>query len=284
MNSIRTYPYSRHGQSSMNRLLGGRFRISHAGVLAVLSVGLAGCQADDPEATDDVSQELAAPNADSDCIEFHGLQHCPLGGATVSLGKDGELEVSRMASPRRDGVSILLPDVSNFVPEGRVEASGDSLSLTASAYHAGTIVGRMTLRQTEDRYELSAAFTGSGGASPYQANLYRQNQRVGTIGGLSSGDRLVMWPWWPCWPCWPPPPPPFRNMQFGPNTGACIWDVPLGGAEVLAELRDGSTVVVDRVELEEVIPRGGSYPYMSFNRLDYTSDGARIVLTGERIE
>jgi hypothetical protein len=273
-----------NGEHRMNKLLKSRYRISHVGVLALLSAGLAGCQADDPQTTADRSQELAGRDADAQCVEFEGLKHCSLGGAAVSLGKDGELEVTRMADPRRDGVSIQLPDVSNFVPEGRVEASGDSLSLTASAFHAGTIVGRMTLQQSEDRYVVSAAFTGSGEASPYQVNLYYRNQRVGTIGDLFSGDRLTLWPWWPCWPCWPPPPPPFRNMQFGPNAGACVWDQSFGGADVLAELRDGSTVVVDRIELEEVIPRGGSYPYMSFNRLDYTSDGGRIVLVGERIE
>jgi hypothetical protein len=284
MNSAHTYSYFQHGQSSVNRLLGSRYRILHAGVLALLSAGLAGCQADDPETTTDRSQQLAERSVDAQCVEFEGLRHCALGAAAVSLARDGELEVSRMADPRRDGVSIELPDVSNFVPEGRVEASGDSLSLTASAFQAGTIVGRMTLQQTADRYVVSAAFTGSGEASPYQVNLYYRNQRVGTIGDLISGERLALPPRWPCWPCWPPPPPPFRNIQLGPNAGACVWDQSFGGAEVLAQLRDGSTVVADRIELEEVIPRSGSYPYMSFNRLDYTSNGARIVLAGERIE
>jgi hypothetical protein len=261
-------------------------------MLAVLGVGPAGCHDGDPEAANAQSQALAAQSDDAGCVDFQGLRHCPLGTATVALGKDGrQLEVTRLADPRRDGVSILLPDVSSFQPDGRIEGSKAGVNLTASAFQAGTIVGRMTLQQTEDSYVVSAAFTGTGGSSPYQVNLYRQDELVGSIGDLQSGQRVALrrirlppepvpWPWpWP-WPPWPP----FRNLQVGPNAGACVWDQSFVGEEVAAELSNGRTVVADRIELEEVIPRAGSYPYMSFNRIDYTSDGAAMVLRGERIE
>jgi hypothetical protein len=178
----------------------------------------------------------------------------------------------------------LLPDVSSFQPDGRIEGSAAGVRLVASAFQAGTIVGRMTLRQTEDSYVVSAAFTGTGGSSPYQINLYHGDERVGSITDLQSGQRVAMRRRLPPWCCWPPPPPPFRNIQYGPNVGACIWDQSFAGDEVVAVLNDGTTVVADRIELEEVIPGAGSYPYMSFNRIDYTTDGATMVLVGERIE
>jgi hypothetical protein len=261
-----------------------RYHISLVCALALLGVGPAACHDGDPEAASDQSQELAAKSDGAECVDFQGLRHCPLGTATVALGKDGrQLEVNRLADPRRDGVSVLLPDVSSFQPDGRIEGSAAGVSLTASAFQAGTIVGRMTLQQTEDSYVVSAAFTGSGGSSPYQVNLYRQDELVGSIGDLQSGQRIALRRWWPWWP-WPPPPPPFRNIQFGPNAGACIWEQSFAGDEVVAVLNDGRTVVADRIELEEVIPRADSYPYMSFNRIDYTTDGATMVLFGERIE
>jgi hypothetical protein len=284
MSPTRTCQFTDRGQSSHERSPGTRYHISFACVLALLGAGLPGCHDGDPGVANEQSQEVAA-QSDAGCVDFEGLTHCPLGSATVSLGKDGrQLEVTRMADPRRDGVSILLPDVSSFHPDGRVEGSGPGVSLTASAFQAGTIVGRMTLQKTDDSYVVSAAFTGTGGSSPYQVNLYRQDELVGSIAGLQSGQRLALRRVRPVpWCCWPPPPP-FRNMQRGPNVGACVWDQSFAGDEVVAALSDGTTVVADRIELEEVIPRAGSYPYMSFNRIDYTTDGAALVLTGERIE
>ena len=43
-------------------------------------------------------------------------------------------------------------------------------------------------------------------------------------------------------------------------------------------LADGRTVLVDRVEFEEDVPAGGSYPYTAFDRLGYTSNGDTFVL------
>src|SRR5688572_28618570 len=101
-----------------------RYHIGVICVLALMGVGAPGCHDGDPGAEIEQSQELAALSDDDGCVDFQGIRHCPLGSATVSLGKDGrQLEVNRMADPRRDGVSILLPDVSSFQPDGRIEGS-----------------------------------------------------------------------------------------------------------------------------------------------------------------
>jgi hypothetical protein len=258
--------------------------------LAVASLSAAACHDGDAVAAPESARELALQRSDADCIDFQGLRHCPLGAARLTAAPDGRLlEVNGLSDPRSDGVSILLPDVTGFFSDGQIDGARSGTTLTASAFQAGAIVGSMTLQQTDGGYLVSATFTGSGGGSPYQVNLYDHDAVVGRITGMASGQQVFMMldvddpicgtvygPY--------PPPPPFENVQVGPNVGACIWHQSLAGCRVQAVLDDGRIVGADRIDLEEVIPGGSSYPYMSFNRIDYTTNGVGMKLSGERIQ
>jgi hypothetical protein len=274
-----------------------RYRILFAPALAIALVGagLAGCGDDGPVVTGDESPALAPRSDGTDCVEFQGRRHCRLGGAKVVPREDGKvIEVTQLAAAEQDGLSILLPDVTNFAADGRIDGTAPGSVLNVRALNDGNTVGTMSLKRTEGGYVVSAAFTGDDNTGTYNVRLYNQEALVGTVSGLASGgDGLYLprfvpiWRWWWWWWWWPS----FWNVRQpsrlpdGPEVGACVWSIPfVAGDEVQVVADDGKPVVADRIELEEVVRRGGSYPYLTFNRIDYTTSGASMLLLGENIE
>lgn len=54
---------------------------------------------------------------------------------------------------------------------------------------------------------------------------------------------------------------------------------------MMATLPNGEVIKTDFVELqEEVSPAKSSYPYLTFNRIDYMYDGGSLTLTDEKLE
>src|SRR6185436_12712109 len=96
-----------------------RYRILSAPALAVALAGsnIMGCG----DAASPVSDN-AAPVAldEGECADFHGNKHCPLGGAKLDRPDDTVLNITGLRDADKDGVAILLREVSSFVPEGRI--------------------------------------------------------------------------------------------------------------------------------------------------------------------
>jgi hypothetical protein len=254
--------------------------------IAAVGAGLTGCD-EGSVATDDPSAAPELQAATTDCVEFHGLQHCRLGNAQLSPSADGSvLEVGRLVKPDSDGVSVLLPAVTNFAPEGRIDANAIGSTVNVRAFGDGKILGTLAMTRNENGYVLSAGFTGDGNTGTYNVNLYNHDVRVATIVGLRNGSTVLLpywrpyWWYWHCW-CWWWWWPHFWNVVA---TGSCVWSVPFPeGQEVQARDDRGNLVAADRVELEEVVKGAGSYPYLTFNRIDYTTGAGWMQLGGENI-
>ena len=275
--------------AASSRLTTTKHRVSLAlCAVAFLSFGggLSGCH-DDPSTGED-STNLASRQASADCVEFQGIQHCALGAATLTPREDGKLlEVGELSASDKDGVSVVLPDVTSFVPTGRIDGTAEGAAMTVTARSGGNTIGTMNVQRLKDGYRVSATFTGDGSESVYNVNLYSGDVLVGSIARqLSTGGGVVLphyqpiwWYWWYWW-YWPS----FWNIQRGPNAGGCVWELPFARGDEIQVVADGGKLVVaDRIELEEVVNKGGSYPYLTFDRIDYTT-GGRMLLESESLE
>jgi hypothetical protein len=252
--------------------------------LAVVGIGLAGCQDD---AAAGAAPQAAVQPLGAECVELRGIRHCPLGAARLIPHGDGAvLEVTGNASAERDGISVVLPEVTSYTPTGRINGRAEGSALFARAMSGGKTIGTMSLARTPEGYRVAAAFTGDDSAGTYNVNLYYRDELVGQLANRPSGgagDVLPYYRWWWWW-WWDWYWPSFWSTARSATPGTCVWAQQLApGDEVLVTDDTGRTVLADRFELEEVVQRGGSYPYLSFDRIDYTTGGA-MLLEGENLE
>lgn len=267
-------------------------------VLAGLFAGtLMGCQADDPDA--DSEAEIATPALTSQCVDFGGLQNCALGAAKLSRSKDGAaLDVTGLRAAGEDGIATFLPSTRTFSMAGQSTADAKSTEISR-AVTQGEVISTMTAQHNERGLNLTGTFTGNADAT-YNANLFKDGKLVGTVPGLkSNAEGLQIYPgpraqnriiiiiiFWG-----------FGNIDIwiidwlhggkqahaaAPQAGACVWKVDLAqDADPHVTLPDGSSVGVDHVEMVENVTAAGSYPYLSFDRIDYSSNAGALHVTGE---
>jgi hypothetical protein len=163
--------------------------------------------------------------------------------------------------------------------------------MVATSFNEGVSLSTMTSISTDRDLTLSATYTANGDASTYRAIFYREGEEVGRISRIPNGGEVTL----RIYPCVPWPgcrgirfPPDFHVSSLAvaadENEGACGWDMSFHENSLpVLTLEDGSAVTVDRVELKEELSAKGSYPYISFNRMDYTYDGGELLLTEEEL-
>ena len=247
-------------------------------LLAGLCATAAGCQ---PSAPGAPAGQESQPVAAASCVEHNGLTHCSLGAAALTPSRDGAtLKVSGARDASSDGVAILLPDATDFTQPGTIPGA-PGLVFKSSAVAEGVTTSTLTVNKGQTSYSVAPTFTGAGDASTYSARFFANGQETGAMNRLASGQavrigmpRRCPYGWAGVWPVcvWIG----FPDFHLRDN-GACAWGLTLAGAGTVA-LADGRTVLVDRVEFEEDVPAGGSYPYTAFDRLGYTSNGDTFVL------
>lgn len=255
---------------------------------------LAGCL---PDAADEVpagdpAQNLATTNAG--CVDFQGISNCGLGAAALTPTRDGLLDVTGLRTAGRDGVAFQLPDVTSFDVTGTRQHS-DAASLITRAVSDGKVTSTMTVRNTSDGFTISGTFTGNSNAT-YNAELYSRGERVGTVAGIKSGDGLHA-AWIDTARARPRITIRIRigfvviTISFAhafteaPTEGACVWDYGLPeDTQATTKLADGTPVTFDRVRLVENVDPAGSYPYLSFDRIDYTSSDGGFLIDGEHAQ
>lgn len=231
------------------------------------------------------TSERAEALAAAGCVEHSGFTHCSLGGASLTPSRDGAtLTVGGARSAQKDGVAVVLPAVTSFVPDGKVGGAAGS-TFVARSLSAGVSTSSLTVRKSFEGYAVSAAYTGAGDTSRYDALLYRSGVQVGRIRNLGPQDSTRIFysdpdcprgstvPWPDC--LWIRPNP-FNITPYG----ACNWDLNLGSAGQVT-LASGQRVTVDRISFEEIVPASGSYPYLTFDRIDYTGDVGSFQLGAE---
>jgi hypothetical protein len=263
----------------------------------LMFVVLAACHGDGSTAASDDLGRVAGTETAQDCVDFQGNRHCALGAAKLTT--DGaSLQASGLTTAGKDGLAILLPDVTQFTPSGRLD-NKSGRTLFARSINEGVSTSSLTVQRSLEGFSLAASFTGSAAGSTYSARFYKEGQLVGTIGGLQSGGTAIFVPR-PCnnprcWILIPdfPPWPPFLVVQnpVGDNgggigqPGACVWRLDFGkDNQIQPTLADGSTVLADAVDLVEDVQGQGSYPYLTFNRIDYTTDAVSGRIDGEAIQ
>lgn len=269
----------------------------HLAILAgLLTTTLMACQADDYDPTPLTG--LQAPALTTQCMDFGGLQNCALGAATVTPSRDGAaMDVANLRTAGQDGIATFLPATRTFSMVGRSTSDPKTTELSR-AIDQGEVISTMTAQHNAAGLGLTGTFTGNADAT-YNANLYKDGQLVGTIPGLKSGAQgLQVYPgpkaqgriiiiiiFWG-----------FGNIDIwifntltgektqaaAPVAGACVWKVDLAqDADPHVTLLDGTSVAVDHVEMVENVNAAGSYPYMSFDRIDYSSNAGALHVTGE---
>jgi len=285
----RRYFIYRYGGNMQQHRIPNQMSFRYLGLLSMLLGGaLAGCQIDDASPANDPLDDQDLSAQAQACTEFQGLEHCPLGNAKLAPGRDGAtLDVTSMRKPGTDGVAILLPDSTEFDASGVRQSNSDS-AMIWKAVSGGAVTSTMTVQNTDDGFTISGEFTGNK-PSTYDAILYRAGEVVGRVSGLNSGVDTLKARW------------SQRQLrvivirikfvviiiiiraneqQQAGTEGACVWDMPLG-QDAVTTLRDGKEVTFDRVELVENVLKGGSYPYLTFDRIDYTSNDESLQINRE---
>lgn len=251
------------------------------GLSFTLLCSVTACSTDEPE-----PEQIAQAAESASCVLFAGNPHCPMGTASVALGSNG-LMVTGMHTAGVDGVSIDLPDVTSFEPKGIFQAGATEATIIARSINQGVSTSTMTTIIGSPGFRtISASFTGSGQGSTYSAVFYRGDQEVGFIAGIPNGatavPTIIMPPTRPCATCPivdPGEDPDFFKVR---PTGACVWGKTFTRAQAFVML-NGRRISIDKVELVEEVSGSGSYPYLSFNRIEYTHDSGSLLLTGETI-
>jgi hypothetical protein len=234
----------------------------------------------------------ALPAGAQECATFSGVEHCPLGTATLNQTAEG-LAVEGFGDSDTNGVALSFADATSWRGQVNAEGNGEATAyLRTAAIADGVTSSTATFEQNGDLFELSATFTGSGADSTYSAMVYNDGVFQGGVGGLDNDQRAIYvdrndplnpwqdpdpywwWPWWWPWGGW--------GFDILATNQACQWTV---GFEVPVSLHlaDGTQVMGDEVRLVEEVSPGGGYVYLSFDGITAQGDLTSFTFTGETL-
>ena len=223
-------------------------------------------------------------HADSACVSFAELQHCPIGGADLELPAGGDrLVVHNPGGKVRNGVSIDLPDTRSWVGESLVEFTGGANDvLRLASISEGVVTSQAEAKRVDDGFALDATFTGSLEERTYRVDILRDGVWQGGVTDVPSGlpgggaqtygviaehDMDIYWT--------------FAVMA----SGACRWGFRLdGGSDHRITLPDGQTLIGDEILLTEQVKPAGGYPYTTFDRLLFQGNFVRLHFLSESFE
>lgn len=217
------------------------------------------------------------------CLDFEGLRHCAVGGASLSLDKAG-LRVDAKGTSGEGGVHIEMDGATAWSIGS--DFQGGNASFVSTAFAEGEAVSSMILQQEGDRVSARAFFTGAGENSTYSIIAHRNGRFQGGAGGIRPGDTFYIelgWYWHPLanrWMPWPPMGFGFKNDR---QTGACIHTLAYN-SPVTVHLPNGQQLQGDRIEFVEEVPGQGSYPYLSFDAMRVTGSFDSLTITSESVQ
>lgn len=272
------------------------FKSRHLSQFAFATVAataaLTGCQDAAPNKTSDVFNNLEAPAYGTDCVEFQGIKNCPLGNSKLSANTKGSLLVDGLKTAGSDGVAFLFPSAHEFDLDGEGIARSGS-TLFSRAISEGVVTSTLTTRFTDEGFTATPVFTGSAGGA-YSARFSLRGARVATLADLTGSVTAMIQhscePWPNCH--WFAMDMKFLQLERDhPNVaaaaatddlGACAWSFHFDeGRTFQVTLADGKQVTADTVDFVENVTKAGSYPYLAFDRLDYTSNTSSLRITTE---
>jgi hypothetical protein len=220
------------------------------------------------------------------CLDFEGLRHCAVGGASLSQDAAG-LRVNNGGTGGQGGVHIQM-DGATAWSIGSIFQGGNA-SFVSTAFAEGEAVSSMILREEGNGVSARATFTGAAAGSTYSVLVYSGGQlqaAVGNVGTTGTTNFLDgEWYWDPVTKTWRWRPRRPRTTGFGNHrlSGACIHTLGYDSA-VNIRLPNGQLVQGDRVEFVEEVPGSGSYAYLSFDAMQVTGSFESLTITSESVQ
>jgi hypothetical protein len=214
--------------------------------------------------------------ASANCVTFAGLQHCSVGGATLTINQ-GQLVVTGAAGA--GGVAIATPGASSWHGESRIEpAIGIGATMRSSSISQGLVTSRTQAVRASDGTRLSATFTASSGTPMFTTRIYRNGQLVATSLHHASGSTAATLGYVLHWPAGEPE----FDVVAG---GSCTWTYrTVQGADLEITLADGRKLVGDTVQFAEEVNPQGAYPYLTFDSLVYEGDIQTVKFLSETVQ
>lgn len=218
------------------------------------------------------------------CLDFEGLRHCAVGGASLSKTSAG-LRVNNGGTAGAGGVHIEMDGATTWSIGS--DFQGGNASFVSTAFAEREAVSSMILQQEGDRVSARATFTGAGANSTYAVMVYSSGRFVGGVGNVGDIDVSYLpageWYWDPVTGTWRWRLRP-RRVGFASHrlTGACIHTVDYD-SPVPVRLPNGQQLQGDRVEFVEEVPGQGSYPYLSFDAMQVTGSFDSLTITSESV-
>lgn len=220
------------------------------------------------------------------CLDFEGLRHCAVGGASLSLDAAG-LRVNAGGTAGQGGVHIQMDGATTWSIGTNFQ--GGNASFVSTAIAEGEPVSSMFVQEESDRVAARATFTGSGVDSTYAVMVYNSGRFVGGVGNVGTvGTTNFLsgeWVWDPVTKTWVWRPRRPRSTSFGNHrlTGACIHTLEYDSA-VNVRLPNGQQLQGDRVEFVEEVPGQGSYAYLTFDAMQVTGAFNSLTITSESVQ
>lgn len=242
------------------------------------------------------------------CVEFEGLNHCSIGGATLLSGDEG-LTVANLGDTGQAGVNISLGGlaVSWDASVAYKNSNPSRQQVVHTAISEDKPTSTATLGLAGSRLDFAATFTGAGESSTYSVFVYRDGVYQGGLGGIPSGEvaareapggvpPLCRQPWVrlndclnscnysSCSYCYNVCEAETTSTNFHRAArAACVWEFGTGDGPRTWELPNGVQVVGDRIVLSEEVGEGGSYPYLSFDTIVLQGTVDSVTLVNESV-
>ncbi|MCB1036857.1 MAG: hypothetical protein KDD47_23730 [Acidobacteria bacterium] len=242
----------------------------------------------------------AGPVMAQNCVDFQGINHCPVGQAALDVAASGNgLIVSGLGSEGNDGVASRFAPTVHWNAMLQVPTGSASQSFDLSSISGGESTSGLIVEPKNGRYRVKATFTGASEASTYSVLVYRDGVLQGALGGFSGdpnppaqgggkastglglrnvSQQIALYvdgfymgeiedPWW----IW------LFDFSISSNGGGCNWGIALASA-VSVSLPDGSELEGDEIRIQEEVRGDGHYPYLGFESIEIrgTSDSFAI--------
>jgi hypothetical protein len=218
-------------------------------------------------------------------VVFQGLTHTPVGSATLRLDTSRHtLDVLTADPDGGDGVAVDTGQATNWTASQRVSIDPSRpLGMTWTAIADGQAISTARLRQSGDRFALSARFTGAtGSTSTYAIHVYDNGRLVGSLGGVPPTAQIFV-PISSCslveiFHC------DFVTKFLNDVDLNCGWELAFASAAPMTiELPNGVRVKGNEVLLLEEGRGAGHYPYLAFDGLMLQTNASTLTLFSESV-
>jgi len=218
-------------------------------------------------------------------VVFEGLRHTPVGSATLLLDTSRHtLDVLTADPDGNDGVAVDTGQATNWTASHRASIDPSRpLGMTWTAIADGQAISTARLRQSGDRFALSARFTGATSpTSTYAIHVYDNGRLVGSLGSVPPTAQILV----PISLC---NLVEFIHCEFVSKflndvDLNCGWKFEFSSKlSMPIELPNGVRVKGNELLLVEEVRGAGHYPYLNFGGLMLQTNANTLTLFSESV-